>query len=75
MLKSGGQTLLGIVTDVFNDILSRGQTPPEAWKETRLRVLFNKGDKSNLESYRPVAILPILLKLFSRVLYGRVKEI
>ena len=73
MLQSGGQKLLGIITDVFNDILLREQAPAEAWKETRLRVLSKKGDKSNLENYRPVAILPILLKLFSRVLYGRVK--
>ena len=40
---------------------------------TRLIVLFKKGDQSMPEHYRPIAILPILYKLFSRVLCERVK--
>ena len=75
MLKAGGEQMLRVITDTFNDILRGGQPPPEAWKETRLKVLFKKGGPCNLENYRPISILPIILKLFSRVLYGRIKDI
>lgn len=75
MLKAGGNKLLQLVTDIFNEILLGETLPPEEWKETRLKVLFKKGDQYNLENYRPISILPITLKLFSRVLYGRIKGV
>ena len=37
-------------------------------------VLFKKGDPALPSNYRPVAILPILYKLFSRMLCSRIKH-
>ena len=48
---------------------------PSDWMMTRLIVIFKKGDQSLPENYRPIAILPILYKLFSRILCERVKSI
>jgi len=36
--------------------------------------LFKEGDRQDPANYRPVSILPILYKLFSRIVHGRVKE-
>ena len=47
--------------------------PPADWKHTRIKVLLKKGDPQLPGNYRPISILPILYKLFSRVLHQRLK--
>ena len=37
-------------------------------------VLFKKGDPKLPGNYRPITLLPILYKLFSRILYTRVSK-
>ena len=44
---------------------------PETWRTTRLNILCKRGDPQVLDNYRPSSLLPILMKLFSRVLYAR----
>ena len=75
MLKDGGDKMVSILTEVFNDVLQTKKTPPSAWKEARIKVLFKKGDEKLLENYRPITILPILYKVFSRVLDARLKRL
>eukprot|EP00973_Karenia_brevis_P048701 6757970-Karenia_brevis.AAC.1 len=72
MIKHGGETLRTMILQLFNDILDMRQVP-SAWRETRLVVLFKKGDPKLASNYRPIAILPILYKLFSRMLCNRIQ--
>ena len=73
MIKVDCPVLHAIILDVFNDILQPGhQTPPE-WRLSRLVVIFKKGDPAMPANYRPIAILPILYKVFSRMLCARLK--
>jgi hypothetical protein len=74
MLKMGGEKLQAIITDLFNEILVRKAEPPEEWKRTRIKVLFKKGDPQLPSNYRPISILPILYKLFSRILHQRLRK-
>lgn len=39
--------------------------PPATWREAKLVVIFKKGELP--KNYRPIAILPIMYKLFSRM--------
>ena len=75
MLKYSGLTLDDAMAILFTDVLQNTGTAPKQWKETRLRVLFKKGDASNPQKYRPIAILPTLLKLFSRELIARISDV
>ena len=75
LLKEGGAALHAILADVFNDILKPEMEVPKYWKETRLKVLFKKGDPQLPENYRPIAIIPILYKLFSRIVFNRIKTV
>ena len=63
------------IAELFDDVLQGRGEAPKQWKETRLRVLFKKGFAQNPENYRPVVILPILLKLFRWVLLARIAEV
>ena len=54
--------------------LNPGNAVPDYWKSSSIRVLFKKGDQRLPENYRPICIIPVLYKLFSRVLAGRIKD-
>ena len=73
MLKDGSKSLLAAIRDLFNDVLSFTQQPPDEWRKTKLIVIFKKGDPNCPGNYRPIAILPILYKLFSRILCRRLQ--
>ena len=64
LLRDGTRTLRGMIVEVFNDILRLQEYPPADWKSARLTVIFKKGDPKMVENERPIAITPILYKLF-----------
>jgi hypothetical protein len=64
-----------LIASVFTDILSAESPVPKEWKETRLNVLFKKGEPTLPDNYRPIAMIPILYKVFSKVLCARVQDI
>ena len=74
MLKDGSDHLLDLILDVFSDVLMLRGMPPNKWKQTKLTVIFKKGDPELPKNYRPIAILPILYKLFSRMFCNRLVD-
>ena len=75
MLKYADSLLVSILTDLFNDLLFSCAEPPASWKVSRLQALFNKRDPSDMGNYRPISIISILLKLFSRIIMGRIRTL
>ena len=73
MLKHGNKALLDAILNLFNDIVVGGQGIPSKWKMTRLTVIFKKGNAKLPSNYRPIAITPILYKLFSRMFCERIQ--
>ena len=73
MLQAGGEELLEAIAETYNELMKEDAMVPSDWMMTRLIVIFKKGDQSLPENYRPIAILPILYNVFSRVLCERVK--
>ena len=71
MLKDGCNSLQLMVLDLFNDVLTSSEAPPDKWRRTKLVVIFKKGDAKVVGNYRPIAVLPILYKLFSRIICNR----
>ena len=74
MVKSGSTKLHQCILCVFNSILAREALPPKQWKETQIKVIFKKGDKDMPQNYRPISILPILYKLFSKMLCAKLTK-
>ena len=71
MLKDGSRSLLETILEIFNDVLLFNADVPDAWRKSKIVVIFKKGDPKLPANYRPIAILPILYKLFSRMLCDR----
>ena len=48
--------------------IASGKFPME-WKAARLTPIFKKVQRSMLDNYRPISILPVISKLMERILY------
>jgi len=75
MLKSGGHTLKHALLSLYNTMLQPNTPPPKSWQHTLIKVLYKSGDHRLPQNYRPIATIPILYKLFSRLLYNRLEPI
>jgi hypothetical protein len=72
LLKQSSSTFLQTIADLFNDVLSSNASVPAYWQQNLIKVLFKKGSPELVENYRPITILPILYKVFSKMLCARV---
>ena len=75
MLKNGGDLLMDAILQLFNDLLKPNSLPPGLWRESSITVLFKSGDLELPENSRPITIIPLLYKLFSRLLRTRLTPI
>ena len=74
MVKHGGPILHQKLLVYFNEILSTGRVP-ENWHITIFTMLPKSGNLEYVSNWRPIAILPILYKLFAKMLYYRLSPI
>ena len=74
MVKDASPSMLGLILDLFNEILCGRSMPPASWKRVVIKVIFKKGDCQLPKNYRPIALIPILYKVFSRMLCERVAK-
>ena len=74
MLKHASREYLQTLLGLYNDMLSTGQIDV-AWRETIFSMLPKSGDLTQAKNWRPIAILRISYKLFSRLLYHRLQPI
>ena len=75
MLKHGGGVLKVILLELYNDVMTSDAPTPQQWKKTHITVLFKAGDPQVLQSWRPIAVILLLHKLFAQLLYNRLEPI
>ena len=71
MLKKGGENLLEKLLELYNMILCGSMQPPSSWKHSIISVIHKSGDAAQPQNYRPICIIPVLYKLFSKLMYKR----
>ena len=47
---------------------------PYDWKTARVIPLFKNGQRSVLDNYRPISILPVVSKIMERLLYNQISD-
>ena len=72
MILAGCHELWTLILEFFNTIFNIGISVPNSWLLARIVVLFKKGDASKVGNYRPISIVSVLYKIFSRLLYNRI---
>ena len=58
---------------IFNRSIVSGVFPTE-WKSTKVIPLFKQGEYSDLNNYRPISIIPVVRKVFERIVYNQSYE-
>ena len=56
--------------DLFNKSLLSGIFPDD-WKCARVTPLFKQGEASDLNNYRPISVIPVIAKVFERIVFER----
>uniref|UniRef100_A0A7I4Z3U2 Reverse transcriptase domain-containing protein n=1 Tax=Haemonchus contortus TaxID=6289 RepID=A0A7I4Z3U2_HAECO len=46
-----------------------------SWKTSKTVLLYKKGDPDDIGNYRPICLLPVIYKLFTRVILNRIGRI
>ena len=71
--KAMAEEQLQFYLDLFNDWLEGSEIPPEV-TQAQVILLYKKGDKTNLENYRPISLLNTHYKLFTAIIQARIAE-
>lgn len=69
LIQFADETFLQTLLEMYNSILTTGNTPSN-WHITGFRMLPKSGDLSDANNWRPIAVLPILYKIFSKLIYA-----
>jgi hypothetical protein len=62
------------LTNLFNSSIEMGIFPSE-WKIVRVVTLHKKGSRTVLDNYRPISILPVISKIFEKIVYEQLSNI
>lgn len=72
-LQAGGLALWKVITKLFNECLDSEDVPFQ-WKKSSTIIIPKKGDREDLRNYRPIALLPTIYKVFTKVLVNRMSR-
>ncbi len=74
MVKFASALLKEKLLHCFNHTLRSGKFE-DSWSHTIFQMLPKTGDLSDIANWRPIAILPILYKIFARLIYNRISSV
>ncbi|KIH50536.1 hypothetical protein ANCDUO_19385, partial [Ancylostoma duodenale] len=72
LLRVGGHTKHRSLADHFNSYLEAGNIPNQ-WKCSKTILIFKKGDKEDAGNGRPIALLSIPYRLFTKIMLNRLE--
>ena len=72
-LKNGVRILAKPISELCNLSMALGSFP-DACKIAKVKPLFKKGSKTDPSNYRPIPLLPLLSKVFERVVLDQTEE-
>ena len=70
LLKQGIQLIIRPLTHICNVSLRSGVFPDE-WKSAKVKPLYKKGDRYDIQNYRPIPIISVFAKLLERLMFNR----
>ena len=66
------------ICKLFNKLLEQGVVLQESvtscWNLANVVPIYKRGDKEHAENYRPISLLPIILKIFERSIFLNIRH-
>ena len=66
-MKENSDLCNNTILRIFNDVIHTAQFP-DALKLADITPVFKKEDSNNVKNYRPVSVLPVMSKVFERIM-------
>ena len=63
-----------IISDMINCSMSQGVFFPNLFKFDIVTPIFKKGNRQIPSNYRPISVLPILSKIFEKIIHARLSK-
>ncbi|KAK6742798.1 hypothetical protein RB195_010207 [Necator americanus] len=73
-LKNLPPVLINTLARLFTRYLSECKVPKQ-WKTSKTVLLYKKGDPHDIGNYRPICLLSVIYKLFTRVVLNRIEKV
>ncbi|KAK6762238.1 hypothetical protein RB195_023088 [Necator americanus] len=73
-LKNLLPVLINTLAKLFTRYLSECKVPKQ-WKTSKTVLLYEKGDPHDIGNYRPICLLSVIYKLFTRVILNRIEKV
>lgn len=73
LLKGTMEELAPILTKLFNEIIIKRKIP-EQWTKSHIILLHKKGNKDDIENYRPISLMSNVYKVFAKIILDRVTK-
>ena len=70
LIKDAIPYIVAPLTYIFNLSLEKGEFP-DALKTAKVTPLYKKGPKTDPGNYRPISVLPVIAKVFEKLVNGR----
>ncbi|KAK6757975.1 hypothetical protein RB195_015663 [Necator americanus] len=59
---------------VLEDSCPKKERIPDQWKTSRTVLIHKKGDREDLRNYRPICLLSVLYKVFTKIILTRISR-
>ncbi|KAK6760967.1 hypothetical protein RB195_022150 [Necator americanus] len=73
-LKNLPPVLINTLARIFTRYLSECKVPKQ-WKTSKTVLLYKKRDSHDIGNYRPICLLSVIYKLFTRVILNRIENV
>ena len=73
LLKMAADIIAPSLTSIFEKSIYTGIFPAE-WKLARVTPVLKRGTKSDLNNYRPISVIPVVSKVFEKIIYDQLYE-
>ena len=73
ILKENSDLCNNTILRIINDVIHTAQFP-DALKLADITPVFKKEDSNNVKKYRPVSVLPVMSKVFERIMEKKIAD-